>query len=154
MKLKIIAIGNRMPDWVNQGFNDYAKRMPRDYPVELIEIPLQKRQDKQQITQQMERETQHMLKHIKPSDQVVALCVEGRQYSTEEFAHKLQHWQYHELVFLIGGPEGLHPQSLARANEQLSLSNLTLPHPLARLVLVEQLYRAWSILSNHPYHRA
>ena len=154
MKIKIISMGNKMPRWVIDPCEDYLKRLPADFSVELIELPLLKRQSKQQLAAILQKEAQSMLKQINPSDRVIALDVEGKTYSTETFADTLAKWQDQTLVFLIGGPEGLHPDCLTRADHKISLSAMTLPHPIARLVFIEQIYRAWSILANHPYHRA
>ena len=155
MKLSIIAIGTRMPDWVQTGYEEYARRMPRDCALELRELPLAQRGKNADIARAIEKEGDAMLAAIPAGDRVIALDVLGKPQSTDLIAVSLRRWQQEGLntSFLIGGPDGLASASLARSTERWSLSALTLPHPLVRIVLAEQIYRAWSILNNHPYHR-
>ncbi|ORU91978.1 MAG: 23S rRNA (pseudouridine(1915)-N(3))-methyltransferase RlmH [Cycloclasticus sp. symbiont of Bathymodiolus heckerae] len=155
MKLKILAVGQKMPGWVASGYQEYAKRMPRECSLELIEIAPGKRTKQSNLPKVVEDEGKRILSTIKQSDYVVALEVKGRQWSTEGLAKKLADWQgvTPSIVFIIGGPDGLSSECLKRANEQWCLSQLTFPHPLVRVVLVEQLYRGWSLMNNHPYHR-
>lgn len=144
-----------MPAWVEQGYHEYAKRLTGNLKLELIEIPLNKRSKNADIDRLIAQECKQMLCHIQAQDHVIALEVTGKNWSTETLAENLACWQHqgHNICLLIGGPEGLHKDALARAQEQWSLSNLTLPHPLVRVVLAEQLYRSWTILARHPYHR-
>ncbi|MET1256807.1 23S rRNA (pseudouridine(1915)-N(3))-methyltransferase RlmH [Aliikangiella maris] len=155
MKIKLIAVGSKMPDWVTQGFNQYTQRMPRDCAVELIEIPLAKRSKNQLAEQWKDKEGQQILKAIDATDWVVALEVQGKNWSTQQLAGQLTQWQQmgNNVALLVGGPDGLSSECLARANSKWSLSALTLPHPLVRVLLAETLYRAWSVTVNHPYHR-
>jgi 23S rRNA (pseudouridine1915-N3)-methyltransferase len=155
MKLSIIAVGTRMPDWVQAGYEEYARRLPRDFSLELRELPLAQRGKNTDLPRAIEKESEAMLAAIPPGDQVIALDVPGKTYNTSAIADAIKRWQQdgHNISFLIGGPDGLGKTCLARANESWSLSSLTLPHPLVRIVLAEQIYRAWSILNNHPYHR-
>jgi 23S rRNA (pseudouridine1915-N3)-methyltransferase len=156
MPIKILAVGTKMPSWVNEGYDEYAKRLPRDYALNLIEIPAQKRGAGSDTSSILKKEAQAIMAHIEPSSLVVALDVKGQNWSTEQLAQKLQSWhdQSETIIFLIGGPEGLPESCLERANLRWSLSNLTYPHPLVRVILSEQVYRAWTIIQNHPYHRA
>jgi 23S rRNA (pseudouridine1915-N3)-methyltransferase len=144
-----------MPDWVESGCNEYLKRLPPELRIEVIELPLGKRGKGADIQRAILREGEAMLKAIGERDQVIALEVQGKPWSTEDLAARLQHWQGSgdNISLLVGGPDGLAPACLARANSRWSLSALTLPHPLVRVLLVEQLYRAWSINAGHPYHR-
>ncbi len=144
-----------MPSWVEQGFTNYSQRMPRDCKLELIEIPAAKRTKNQLSSQWMEKEGELILKAVDKSDWVVALDVKGKNWSTGELAENLKEWQQmgNNVSLLVGGPDGLSPGCLARANARWSLSALTLPHPLVRVILSETLYRAWSVTVNHPYHR-
>ncbi len=155
MRLRILAVGTRMPGWVTQGFNEYHKRMPSEIRVELVELPVGPRGKGQPLDRAIEREGEAMLRVIQPGDGVVALEVTGRPWSTEQLASQLRSWQesgsHYDL--LIGGPDGLAPACLARARQSWSLSPLTLPHPLVRILVMEQLYRAWSINAGHPYHK-
>lgn len=155
MKLTIVAVGTRMPDWVQAGYNEYAKRMPRECGLELREIPLATRGKNADIARAIERESEAMLAAIAPQDRIIALDVLGKPQTTESLATSLRHWQMEggNTSLLIGGPDGLSASCLARASARWSLSGLTLPHPLVRIVLAEQLYRAWSLLNHHPYHR-
>lgn len=155
MKLTIVAIGTRMPGWVTEGYNEYAKRMPRECSIELKEIALSTRGKNADIARAIEKESEQMLAAIPAQERVIALDLQGRSQTTEGIAKHIAQWQMEggNTSFLIGGPEGLSRDCLNRANAKWALSDLTLPHPLVRIVLAEQLYRAWSILNNHPYHR-
>lgn len=156
MKLKLLAVGQKMPQWVSDGYQEYARRLPRDCSLNLIEIAPAKRGKTSQPQQWMQEESKRILSHIDASDHVVALDVIGKSWSTPQLAENLATWQQQgsDVSLVIGGPDGLDPACLQRANQRWSLSALTLPHPLVRVLLAEQLYRAWTILQNHPYHRA
>ena len=156
MKLKLLAVGTRMPGWVESGCTEYGKRMPPELRIETIEIALGARGKNQPASKAIEKESQALLKVIGDQDFVVALDVLGRSMSTEKLAANLSDWQMNgrDICLLIGGPDGLSSECLARANMRWSLSDLTMPHPLVRIVLMEQLYRAWTINANHPYHRS
>jgi 23S rRNA (pseudouridine1915-N3)-methyltransferase len=156
MKLKLLAVGTRMPSWVEAGCNEYGKRMPPELRIETIEIALGARGKNQPASKAIEKESQALLKAIGAQDFVVALDVIGRSLSTEQLATKLADWQMNgrDVCLIIGGPDGLSAECLARADMRWSLSDLTLPHPLVRIVLMEQMYRAWTINANHPYHRS
>ena len=156
MKLKLLAVGTRMPDWIEAGCNEYGKRMPPELRVQSIEIPLGSRGKNQPAAKAIEAESQGILKAIGEQDFVVALDVLGKPMSTEKLAQRLGNWQMNgqDICLLIGGPDGLSTDCLERANMKWSLSDLTLPHPLVRILLMEQLYRAWTINQNHPYHRS
>lgn len=144
-----------MPNWVLLGFNDYAKRLPSNFKLQLVEIPLVSRVKTMDLQHVLHKEGQRMLQAISPDDFVIALDERGIRWSTKILASKLSNWQenYKVLSFLIGGPDGLAPACLSRATLKWSLSDLTLPHPLVRIIVAEQIYRAWSILQKHPYHR-
>ena len=155
MKIKIIAVGTKMPSWVETAFNTYAQRLPRDCCLELIEIPAAKRTRNQLADKWMQKEGELILKSIDSSDWVVALDVEGQNWSTSKLASQITKWQSlgSNIALLVGGPDGLSAECIARANQRWSLSALTFPHPMVRVVLSEAIYRAWSITVNHPYHR-
>jgi 23S rRNA (pseudouridine1915-N3)-methyltransferase len=155
MKIEIIAIGTQMPSWVTTAYDAYEKRLPKHFGITLTEIALPKRQKSSNIAALVMEEGEHMLARIQPSDWVVALDVKGHAYSTEEFSQEITKWQLkaNPVKLLIGGPDGLAKSCLCRANQSWSLSALTLPHPLVRVILIEQWYRAYSLLSGHPYHR-
>lgn len=155
MRLHLIAVGQRMPDWVEQGFREYARRMPPDCPLQLHEINAGKRGKGADLKRLREQEGERVLAAIPKGAWVIALEVGGRSWSTETLAGQLDGWrqQGRDVALLVGGPEGLAEACRQRADQLWSLSPLTLPHPLVRVVVAEQLYRAWTILSNHPYHR-
>ncbi len=155
MRFKIIAVGTRMPSWVEEGYRDYAKRLPRDFSVEMVELSLGPRGKNASTAKAIAKEGEQMLAAIPKGDKVIALDVLGKPWSTEKLAGNLANWSMESSSYslLIGGPDGLAPECLARADAKWSMSALTLPHPLVRIVLIEQLYRAWSILNNHPYHK-
>lgn len=144
-----------MPAWVQQGYDEYARRLPVDFSIELIEIPLGQRGKNADIARAIKREGDSMLAAIDKSDHVVALEVKGQPWTTEKLAQQAANWQMMgcNVALLIGGPDGLSDECRQKARQQWSLSPLTLPHPLVRVLLAEQLYRAWSINQNHPYHR-
>jgi len=155
MRLSIIAMGGKMPPWVDQGVKEYDRRMPRELKVQWREIPLVRRGKDTSPEMLRSREGEKILKAIPSGDRVIALDVRGKSWSTEQLAEQLQDWQMSgdNYSLLIGGPDGLSGECLARADKRWSLSDLTLPHPLVRILLAEQLYRAWTITANHPYHR-
>lgn len=156
MNLRILAVGNRMPGWVDAGFEEYAKRLPHECAMSLTEIPLPHRSKAQRASSATTLEGKRMLEHIKPDDQAIALDIGGRALTTEGLAQRFGEWLQdgRDRVFMIGGPDGLAPDCLQRAEWRWSLSALTLPHALARVVVAEALYRAWTVLQGHPYHRA
>jgi len=156
MKIKLLAVGTKMPSWVNEGFNEYSKRMPRDMMLELVELPMGLRGKNADIQRAVQKESDAILAQIDKQDFVVALEVKGHNWSTEKLAKNMENWQMsgQNLVLLVGGPDGLSDACRARANQQWSLSALTLPHPIVRVVLAEQIYRAWTVTQNHPYHRS
>lgn len=156
MKLHLLAVGQKMPGWVSDGFQTYAKRLPRECALHLSEIAPATRTKNGHAKQWQQEEGQRLLKQIPADHQVIALEVTGKSWSTENLAEEMQQWQAdgRDISLLIGGPDGLSPACLARADKKWSLSPLTLPHPLVRIVVAEQLYRAWSLINNHPYHRA
>lgn len=155
MLIHLIAIGTRMPSWVEDGFNEYVKRMPPESKIKLVEIAAGKRGKNSDIKRLTQQEGEKMLAAIPKSAKVVALDVLGKALSTEELAQELKAWQGsgQDVAILIGGPEGLAEDCLEYAQQKISLSKLTLPHPLVRVVLAEQLYRATTILKGHPYHK-
>ena len=156
MKCRLIAAGTRLPDWVNAGFLEYQKRLRAPLVLELGEIPVATRRAGENPQRAVAREGANMLAALGPKDHVVALEVSGTQRSTEAvsvwLAERLRAAK--PLALLIGGPDGLAPECIERADESWSLSPLTLPHALVRIVLAEQLYRAMSLLAGHPYHRS
>ena len=155
VQIHIIAIGKRMPEWVTTGYTEYAKRMPHECRLSLHEIAAGKRTPGADLERLTRDEGVRQLAAVPAGSRIVALDQTGRAYETQALAQRLQKQLAagNDLALLIGGPEGLAPQVLQRSEERWSLSALTLAHPLVRVVLAEQLYRAWSILQGLPYHR-
>ncbi len=145
-----------MPGWVMTGIDEYGKRLPRELKLNWREIPLARRGRDTAAEQLCQAEGEQILKALPAGDRVIALDVRGKRLSTEQFAEHLERWRMSgdNYSFIIGGPDGLSAQCLERADQRWSLSDLTLPHPLVRVLLAEQLYRAWTITANHPYHRS
>lgn len=155
MRISLIAVGNKMPAWVEQGYQEYARRMPADCNVQLVEIAAGKRGKSADIARITQQEGEKMLAAVPKGARVVTLEVTGRAWTTGNLSTELDGWLHdgRDVALLVGGPEGLAAECVAKAEQRWSLSSLTLPHPLVRIVVAEQLYRAWSILQNHPYHR-
>ncbi|MFV0276570.1 MAG: 23S rRNA (pseudouridine(1915)-N(3))-methyltransferase RlmH [Parahaliea sp.] len=155
MRLSVVCVGGRMPGWVNDGVSEYHKRLPRELNLQWREIPLARRGRDSKPEQLRQSEGEQILRTVPEGDRVIALDVQGKPWSTPELARQLRDWQMSgdNFSLVIGGPDGLSSACLARAERRWSLGPLTLPHPLVRIVLAEQLYRAWTITVNHPYHR-
>jgi len=144
-----------MPGWVQQGYNDYAKRLPRECELVLREIVPGKRSKNSDVVRIVKDEGERMISAIPQGAYVVTLDIPGKSWTTPELAQAMQRWleSGQHIALLVGGPEGLADSAKQLARESWSLSKLTFPHPLVRIIVAEQLYRAWSILHNHPYHR-
>jgi len=155
MKIQIHAIGKRMPQWLRQGFEDYQSRFPRHIKLSLREINMPDRSANADILRLKEEEGERLLSAVSSDDVVIALDEGGKQWGSRQLAVEFNNWlaDKRDLSLLIGGPDGLSRMCLQRANITWSLSRLTLPHMLVRVVLAEQLYRAYAITQNHPYHR-
>ncbi|SET88964.1 23S rRNA (pseudouridine(1915)-N(3))-methyltransferase RlmH [Thalassotalea agarivorans] len=155
MKLTLYAVGNKMPQWITQGFEEYSRRFPRDLSFHLVEITPGKRGKNADIARILEKEGQAMLAAIPKGSRIVTLEVEGKPWTTPQLATQLEKWQNdgRDVALLVGGPEGLAPACIQASEQKWSLSPLTLPHPMVRVFVAESLYRAWSINNNHPYHR-
>ncbi len=155
MQIRIINIAQKLPAWVDAGCDDYLRRMPRELAPEIVTIPLASRRAKQPARRQQERESELMLGKLSPGSLNLALDENGRSWSSRDWAAQLDRWmlEYPRVNLLIGGPEGLSPQCLEACQQRISLGRMTLPHALVKIVLLEQLYRAWTILQGHPYHR-
>lgn len=155
MKLLVVAVGARLPDWMNAGFAEYAKRLPRELPLELIEIKPEPRSTGKPVEAMMAAEAKRIEAALPPRCRRIALDERGAAPDTRALTERLGVWQQtgDDIAFLIGGPDGLDPALKHTAHESLRLSSLTLPHGLARVVLAEALYRAHSLQKGHPYHR-
>lgn len=155
MRVRLIAVGSKMPKWVTEGYDEYSKRLPKDFALELLEIPMSPRGKNTDIAKAIRKEGDLMLEAIPPSDKVIAMEVLGKEWSTEQLADQTGQWRMdgYNVSLLVGGPDGLDPRCTARADQVWSLSRLTLPHPMVRIILAEQIYRAWTLMNSHPYHR-
>lgn len=155
MRIQLIAVGQKMPDWVSTGFVNYSKRFPVECTFELVEIPAGKRGKNADIARILKQEGDAMLAACGKGNRIVTLEVTGKPWSTPQLAQRLAAWQMdgRDISLFVGGPEGLAPECIAAADERWSLSPLTLPHPMVRVIIAESLYRAWSVNANHPYHR-
>ncbi|MEE8235717.1 MAG: 23S rRNA (pseudouridine(1915)-N(3))-methyltransferase RlmH [Gammaproteobacteria bacterium] len=156
MRITILAIGTRLPEWVYEGFRVYQQRMPRDIRLDLEEIPLVSRTSKGRPGPAVQKEGERLLRRMKQQQLMVALDQAGDPWTSAELAARLQEWlqRHPRIALVIGGPDGLSAACKQRADLCWSLSPLTLPHGLVRVVVAEQLYRAWTMLQGHPYHRA
>jgi 23S rRNA (pseudouridine1915-N3)-methyltransferase len=152
--LVIVAVGQRVPDWAQTAWDDYAKRFPYELKVELKAVKTEPRGSKT-VETLYAAERARIEAVIPKGCRIVALDERGTSLTTVALAQKLQHWQLEsdDVALVIGGPDGLDPAFKQAAHERIRLSDLTLPHAMVRVVLIEQLYRAWSINANHPYHR-
>ena len=144
-----------MPDWVTEACREYAKRLQGAFQLKLIELPLAKRTKNSDAAKAIQDESSAIIEAIPAGDKIIALDLRGKHWSTEELSRKMANWRMEgdRVSFLIGGPDGFDEHCLTHAQERWALSKLTLPHPVVRIVLYEQLYRAWTILNHHPYHR-
>ncbi len=155
MHIHILAVGQKMPAWVYTACEEYTRRMPREIDLQVKEIAMAKR-GKHPDVDRLRREEAESLKAAMPAGaMLVALDVTGKRQSTEQLSRSLDSWMQNgrDVCIAIGGPDGFDAGFLATADTRISLSDMTFPHPLVRVIIVEQLYRAWSILQNHPYHR-
>ncbi len=155
MRIRLISVGSKMPEWVELGYREYSRRLGHDLKLELVEIPLGRRSKGADISRLQEKEANQMLAAVGQGDLIVTMEILGKAWSTEQLSEKMSDWFHggRNVSLMVGGPEGLHVTCTAKADQRWSLSPLTLPHPLVRVVVAEQVYRAWSILHNHPYHK-
>ncbi|SEM93175.1 23S rRNA (pseudouridine(1915)-N(3))-methyltransferase RlmH [Nitrosomonas marina] len=155
MKLYIFAVGNKMPDWINSAFSEYAKRLCQEIKVHLFEIKPEKRTSGKHKEQVLQAEWQRIEAAIPAGCRIIALDEHGEQWTTVQLANTIKRWMFEgsDYAFVIGGADGLHDEIKSNAQHSLALSKLTFPHGLVRVMLIEQLYRAVSLIKNHPYHR-
>lgn len=158
MKLTLIAIGQRIPAWAQAACEDYARRFPPDWALEIKTLKTEPRSGGKTAAQLMAAERARIEAALPRGARVIALDERGQALRTQALADRMAQWQAElghggQVALLIGGPDGLDPDLRQAAHERIRLSDLTLPHALARVLLIEQLYRAWSLLAGHPYHR-
>lgn len=155
MIVYLIAVGSNMPNWVKMGFEEYAGRLRHDVELKLIEVPALMRKKNADVKRILKEEGEKLLKAIPKNTLIVGLDVVGREMTTMDLSKRLESWMQsgQDVALLVGGPEGFSPEIKALFQQSISLSKLTLPHPMVRVLVAEQLFRAWSIINNHPYHR-
>lgn len=155
MKIHLIAVGQKMPAWINQGYQEYARRLPAECSLRLIEIAALRRGKNADLKRIAEQEAQSLLAAVPKGAMIIALDERGQQWTTRQLAEQFDDWRQQavDVALLVGGPDGLADSCRQRARVLWSLSPLTLPHALVRVLVAEQLYRAWSIGVGHPYHR-
>ncbi|TJZ77392.1 23S rRNA (pseudouridine(1915)-N(3))-methyltransferase RlmH [Chitiniphilus eburneus] len=155
MKLIIVAVGHKMPGWIEAAFGEYRKRLPREFALSLVELKPDKRSGGRTPQQVMAEEADRILAAIPQGARLIVLDERGANWTTMKLAEAMKTWHTdgRDVVFVIGGTDGLDPRVKDKADQLLQLSALTLPHGMVRVLLAEQLYRAYSILHNHPYHR-
>lgn len=156
MQIHLLAIGKKMPDWITAGYKEYSNRLKSTMPLHLAEIATTRKSNSQDSKTVMREEGEKLLAAIPNKAWVIALDEHGKQWSSKDLAVQVEKWGNHssQVALLIGGADGLDKTCLDRADQVWSLSPMTLPHALVRVVVVEQLYRAWSLNNNHPYHRS
>lgn len=152
MKIRVIAVGPKCPSWVDEAVTEYARRMPRAHALSVDTVPISTRSER---ARRGSEEAERLLSRTSSRDWLVALDERGKTHSSRQLADRFRAWQNTggDVVLLLGGPDGLDASVLDAANERWSLSPATMPHGLARVVVVEQIYRAWTLVSGHPYHR-
>lgn len=155
MKIHLLAVGTKMPGWVTTAFEEYAKRMPRECSIELREINPAHRSKNGSAEKYKADEAKQIVSAIPKGAYLVALDERGKPWTTKQLSQQLENWmqQGQDVAMLVGGPDGLDASVMQLAQQKWSLSPLTLPHPMVRILLSEQLYRAWTIMQGHPYHR-
>ena len=155
MKIHLIAVGKKMPEWVNAGFSEFSKRMPPELQINLIEITPSVRNKATPIEKNIKEEGEHIQSVISASSRLIILDEKGKNFSSIELSKKMEAWLPlgQDISLIIGGADGLDDRIKQSADETWSLSSFTLPHALVRVLIAEQLYRGWSILKKHPYHR-
>ena len=154
MRLSVVAVGQRIPQWAQTAWEEYAKRFPPELRLELKVVKTEARGSRA-LASLLDAERERILAAIAPGSRIVVLDERGSALTTQALAHRLTEWQLaaDDVALVIGGPDGLEPGFKAAAHERIRLSDMTLPHAFARVLLIEQLYRAWSINASHPYHR-
>jgi 23S rRNA (pseudouridine1915-N3)-methyltransferase len=155
MQIHFIVVGQKMPKWVQEGYQEYAKRLPKSCSLRLIELPMAMRGKTGTIEQYKLEEAKRILEQIPKNARLVVLDERGQQPTTLQLAKHLEEWLGcgQDIALVVGGPDGLDSSLIQQAHWRWSLSSLTLPHPLVRVLVAEQIYRAWSVTQNHPYHR-
>jgi 23S rRNA (pseudouridine1915-N3)-methyltransferase len=155
MIIHFITVGQKMPKWVQEGYNEYAKRLPKSCALKLVELPMAQRGKSNSVDNLKAEEAKRILNAIPKGARLIVLDEHGQQVTTKKLASKLEDWLGggQDVALIVGGPDGLEKSLIDQAQWKWGLSQLTLPHPMVRILVAEQIYRAWSVIQNHPYHR-
>lgn len=155
MQIQLINVAQKLPAWVDMACDDYRKRLPREMALKFVTVPLAVRKAKQSTHKLQQRESALIMEKLTPGSLNLALDVRGEQWSSSDWSQNLKRWMFEfpRVNLIIGGPDGLSPQCLECCHHRVSMGRMTMPHALVKVVLLEQLYRAWTILQGHPYHR-
>lgn len=155
MIIHFITVGQKMPKWVQEGYAEYEKRLPKACSLKLVELPMAQRGKTSSVEQMKAEEAKRILAAIPKGARVIALDEHGQQVTTKGLADKMEEWLSggQDIALIVGGPDGLDQSILQQAQWKWGLSKLTMPHPMVRIMVAEQIYRAWSVINNHPYHR-
>lgn len=155
MVIHFITVGQKMPKWVQEGYSEYAKRLPKACCLKLIELPMANRGKSNSVDKMKTEEAKRILDAVPKGTRLIVLDEHGQQVTTKGLAEKMEDWLAggQDIALIVGGPDGLDASILAQAQWKWGLSKLTMPHPMVRIMVAEQLYRAWSVIQNHPYHR-
>ncbi len=155
LQLQIIAVGQKMPGWVENACADYLKRMPREMKIQISNIALAQRKGGASVEQLKQQEASQIMKKMTPGSFNIAFDERGQQWSSREWSSQLAVWmrEHPRINLIIGGPDGLSDECRNACNQIVAFGAMTMPHGLVRIVLIEQLYRAWTLLNGHPYHR-
>ena len=155
MQIQVINVAQKLPAWVDAACDDYLHRIPREISPKLVTVPLISRKSRRSTTRQQQRESTLILDKLSPGSLNIALDERGEQWSSADWSKQLQRWmiEFPRVNLIIGGPDGLSEQCIEACQHRVSLGRMTMPHALVKVVMLEQLYRAWTILKGHPYHR-
>ena len=155
MRIQIVNVAQKLPAWADSACEEYLQRMPREISLQMTTLPLAARQGRQSAAAAREQEANRILKCVSPGDLNLALDERGNCWSSRDWAARLEGWmrEHPRVNIVIGGPDGLSPTCLEACRERIALGRMTMPHALVRVVVLEQLYRAWTIIKGHPYHR-
>lgn len=155
MVIHFIVVGQKMPKWVKDGYSEYAKRLPKACSIKLTELPMAVRGKTSSVEKNKQEEAKRIQSAIPKGAKLIVLDEHGKQTTTMQFSEKLKDWlgSGQDIALIVGGPDGLSVELIQKSEWKWGLSKLTLPHPMVRIVVAEQIYRAWSVLQNHPYHR-
>lgn len=155
MIIHFITVGQKMPKWVQDGYAEYAKRLPKSCAIKLVELPMAQRGKTGSVEKYKTEEAKKILAAVPKGARLIVLDEHGQQVTTKQLAVKLEDWLSggQDVALIVGGPDGLDQSLIQQAQWKWGLSKLTMPHPMVRILVAEQLYRAWSVINNHPYHR-